>query len=101
MTEVDWGHPRPPRPGALPTADQIAAMTRAELFAVAAPAVEHYLRAPRALTSKQQAEYDAWWKLFRTYFRPDDAIGATRQYVESGHDRYWTGRPSPVQGADA
>ncbi|GAA4475289.1 hypothetical protein [Phytohabitans houttuyneae] len=98
MTEVDWGHPRPPRPGAPPTEGQVAAMTRAELFAVASAAVEHHQRSPRALTPKQQAQYDAWWKLFRTYFSPSDAIDATRRYVESGHDSYWTGRPTPVEG---
>ena len=96
MTEVDWGHPRPPRPGQLPTTDQIAAMTRTELFDIASAAVEYYQRAPRALTTKQNAEYEAWWKLFRTYFSPGDAIDATRRYVESGHDLYWSGRPTPV-----
>jgi hypothetical protein len=96
---IQWGNPRPPRPGALPTAAQIAGMTRTQLFDLVAPAVEHYQRAPRRLTDRQEAEYQAWWRLFRTYFEPGACVGAALLYLETGDNAFWNGTPVPMEGA--
>lgn len=90
---------RPPRPRPLDES-RISAMTRRELLDIVLPACEHYQMSPRwpSLTPKQEAEYEAWYRILRKYFRPGDVVGATLTYVQTGESGYWEALAVPVAG---
>lgn len=95
---IEANGPRPPSPRRLLGEAQIRAMTRRALLDVVLPACEHYQQSPRwpHLTPKQEAEYEAWFGILRTYFRPGDLIGATLTYVQGGGNTWWDEPATPV-----
>jgi hypothetical protein len=98
--DIEWGQPRPPKPKPL-TEAQIPGMTRRELYDLVEPAVEYYQRSPRwpHLPADQEAQYDAFWRIFHRYFRPEDIVGAALAYVQVGRDDYWQEPAIPIQPA--